>query len=195
MTEQEKYERLWAMPEYRTYSPAVEEAGRFLRHVKPRHGATVIDFGCGAGRGGLRLAMDGLQVTLLDFAANCLDPDLQQHVAASRGGPGSLAFMQADLVHLQPYEQPADYGFCVDVMEHIPLPHVDVVLDNILRCAKQTWFAISTVPDRCGALIGESLHLTVRPAWWWTGRLAELGSTARVWTEARRCTIYAGRVE
>jgi hypothetical protein len=52
-------------------------------------------------------------------------------------------------------------------MEHIPLDKVDRVLTNILKAAQHVFFSISTVPDSCGQLIGEALHLTVRPAAWW----------------------------
>src|ERR1041385_938241 len=58
-------------------------------------------------------------------------------------------------------------SFCADVMEHIPPDRVDQVLDNILHAAEHVFFAISTVPDNMGELIGETLHLTVQPFSWW----------------------------
>ena len=61
----------------------------------------------------------------------------------------------------------AEYGFCTDVMEHIPPDKVDVVLNNILHAAQSVWFSICLIPDDCGVLIGEPLHLSVHPFEWW----------------------------
>src|SRR5262245_3382513 len=76
-----------------------------------------------------------------------------------------LRFIEADLEERIPIT--AEYGFCSDVMEHIPPDKVDRVLTNILLAAQSVWFSISTEMDNCGGLIGETLHLTVRPFSWW----------------------------
>jgi SAM-dependent methyltransferase len=166
--EAEKYGKLWALPEYRKVAPGEATAQDFLRQARPRPGAEVIDFGCGTGRGALMLALlGGLKVTMVDFVRNCLDPELEEALTTQAH---ALTFVKADLE--RPLPMVAEYGFCSDVMEHIPPDRVDTVLDNILKAAQHVFFSISTTEDSCGTLIGEPLHLTVQPFGWWLQRLA-----------------------
>ena len=72
--EKDLYKKVWDMPEYRKVAPGEKVAHEFLAQAKPKGGASVLDLGCGTGRGGLNLAFfGGLDVTLVDFAPNCLD--------------------------------------------------------------------------------------------------------------------------
>lgn len=169
LDEAAKYEKLWGVADYRNISPGEESAGTFLDVVKPDGG--VIDFGCGTGRGALRIADSGVPVTMVDFAANCLDD------AAKK----ALLFIRHDLT--EPLEINSPYGYCTDVMEHIPTDKVDVVLQNIIASAPKTFFQISTVPDNFGTMIGQMLHLTVRPHEWWREKLRALGCHI-AWEEA-----------
>lgn len=182
------YEELWQQPEYRLYSPGEEGAQLFLTHAQPRPGASVIDFGCGTGRGGLLLAILGqMNVTLLDFAPSCLDDDIRPMLETQAH---TLRFVEADLADFVPVT--AQYGFCADVMEHIPPELVDRTLDNILRAAQHVWFQINTKPDKMGALVGHSLHLTVRPMAWWLQKLAERQCIVHFSHEEENgCFIYA----
>lgn len=154
-----KYGQIWERAEYRIISPGEFYVPVFLMQARPRPGASLIDFGCGTGRAGRALAQAGLRVTMVDFVNNCLDADVREAL-----GDG-LSFVKADLE--QPIPVTAEYGFCCDVMEHIPEARVDRVLKNVLMAAQHVFFAISTVEDRCGELIGESLHLTTQPYAWW----------------------------
>lgn len=176
--EAEKYGRIWAHPEYRKVAPGEGLASVFLAHARPRPGAEVIDFGCGTGRGALMLCLLGrVKVTMVDFVRNSLDPDIQ---AALKTQPHALTFVKADLEVRLPVA--AEYGYCTDVMEHIPPKKVERVLINILKAAQHVFFSISTVDDSCGALIGERLHLTVQPATWWRKKLTDIGATIH-WDE------------
>lgn len=155
LSEQQKYELMWQRPEYRKYSPGEQVAGMFLEMVKPQ--GMVLDIGCGTGRGGLAISRV-CPVTLIDIADNCRDE------AARR-----LPFISADISVEIPIQ--AQYGFCTDVMEHIPTEQVEAVLRNIATACKTAFFQICTLPDSMGALIGEQLHLTVKPAAWWKDEL------------------------
>jgi 2-polyprenyl-3-methyl-5-hydroxy-6-metoxy-1,4-benzoquinol methylase len=182
-----KYGRLWAMPEYRKDSPGELLAQTFLAQARPRSGAEVIDFGCGTGRGALMLALLGnLKVTMVDFVRNSLDPEIQDALTTQAH---ALRFVKADLE--QPLSVAAPYGFCIDVMEHIPPDRVDKVLNNILRAAQHVFFSIATVKDNCGALIGEQLHLTVESYTWWLRKLADRDCVIH-WSaeEENRCLFY-----
>ena len=170
--EQDKYKAMWSIDAYRNAAPGEGVADLFCLATLPTKSSTVIDFGAGTGRGAMRIhdAHD-CHVLMLDFADNCLD----ERVRAKLGD--KLRFAVADLT--QPIPHRADYGFCTDVMEHIPPEQVSTVIHNIMAAAPQVFFQISTVTDTMGALIGHPLHLTVQGATWWRNLFLSLGYTAR----------------
>lgn len=148
MTEQEKYERMWSFPEYREKSPGAEAALVFAEIAKPNRGASVLDFGCGTGRASLVMAEMGLSPILVDFASNCRDP-FAMH----------LPFIQHDLT--EPLRLRAEYGFCSDVMEHIPAESMEATLATIFASAPRVFFQVGTTYDTCGALINQTLHVNI----------------------------------
>ena len=170
-TERAKYEAMWSRPEYRRLAPGEDAVFQFLHHARLKPGAEVIDFGCGTGRGAARIAYFAqARVTMLDFAANCLDDAVRAQLGGER-----LAFRQHDLT--KPVPLNAEYGYCTDVMEHLPPADVQRVLVNILQAAQHVFLQISCVDDAMGALIGEPLHLTVQPYSWWREQLLALDCT------------------
>jgi SAM-dependent methyltransferase len=160
VSEKEKYEEMWKHDVYRDFSPGEQCIGTFIEVARPSPGSTVIDFGCGTGRASAILDNYGLNVTAVDFASNCLDVK-------------SLNFVQADLSESIPVT--AEYGYCTDVMEHIPPDKVDQTIRNIMRASGRVFFQISLVPDNCGTLIGHQLHLSVHTYEWWLAKFKELG--------------------
>lgn len=169
ITEQEKYQKMWEFEQYRTVAPGEACATEFMMQVRPKPGSKVIDLGCGTGRGGLTLAvLGGMDVTLVDFTTNSLDADIAPILEAQ---PHAIRFVQQDLT--KKLDVSAEYGFCTDVLEHIPTEDVDKVLDNTLQACQHVFYQISTVDDVCGALIGHPLHLTVKPYEWWLAKFKE----------------------
>jgi len=159
LSEKEKYERMWALPNYRVGAPGAEEVERFLGLITP---GTVLDFGAGTGRAALKLAKAGCEVVMIDFAANARDPEALH-----------LPFIEHDLT--EPIACRADYGFCCDVMEHIPPADVRRVLDNIFEATPRVYFRIDTKPDICGMLINQDLHLSLLTHGEWRTMLSEYG--------------------
>lgn len=165
--EREKYREAWNLVNYRTISPGEQFFVPWLKIVRPLPRSMVHDFGCGAGRASLVMALAGFYVTPIDFAENCLDPEAYD-VVGSR-------FVNACLWNPIPVPK-APYGFCCDVMEHIPPEKVDDVIRNILdRCWEAT-FLISFEQDHFGDELGERLHLTVQPFGWWLETLRGHGN-------------------
>jgi len=186
--EQAKYEKLWEIPDYRAVAPGEQLATSFLSIANPPRDVECIDFGCGTGRGALMLALvGGLRVTMIDFTANCLDQEVHQ---ACETQPTRISFKRRDLTRMIP--ETAPYGYCCDVMEHIPTADVPTVLRNILASAEKVFFGISTEDDVMGARIGETLHLTVRPLAWWIEQIKAAGGVIH-WSqniEDRECLIF-----
>jgi len=160
ISEEEKYERMWLHSDYRAFAPGEQAADTFLNVIEGK--GRVIDFGCGTGRGAMKINAAGHEVLLVDFAGNCRDREAMV-----------LPFRKHDLT--QPLDERAEYGYCTDVMEHIPPEHVDDVLRNIFACCGNVFFQISLVDDVCGAYIGHPLHLSIHPAEWWTQKLEQFG--------------------
>lgn len=161
ISEEEKYSLMWNQPEYRVIAPGEQVAHKFVEVANPS--GKVIDFGCGTGRGSLAIQkLTNCELLLIDFTANSRDEAAQ-----------SLPFVQADLS--KPIPASGDYGYCTDVLEHIPPKQVDDVLKNIMAATPKTFFQISLVPDSLGGLIGRPLHLSVHPFAWWSDVFTRLG--------------------
>lgn len=161
ISEEDKYELMWSNPEYRIMSPGENVASTFVQLCRPI--GRVIDFGCGTGRGSLAIAKESnCELLLIDFTTNSRDPEAQH-----------LPFLCADLSKTIPAR--GEYGFCADVMEHIPPELVEQTIKNIMEATPCTFFQISLVPDNLGGLIGHPLHLSVHSFEWWAGLFARLG--------------------
>jgi hypothetical protein len=160
LSEREKYALMWEFDSYREVAPGEHVVDTFLELVKPD--GLIIDFGCGTGRASISLSDKGHTVYLVDFTSNCRDDEAL-----------CLPFLEWDLNHPCPLAAP--YGFCTDVMEHIPTTDVPGVIKNIMASAKTVFFQISTVPDVSGAMIGTPLHLTVQSHDWWSYVFQSLG--------------------
>ncbi len=140
----------------------------FRSICRPRKGQSLIDLGCGAGAGGKALAEQcGLNVTYLDLTpVGNLEP-----------------FIQGSLWNPIPHKMskpcwPAKYrfGYCCDVMEHLPEPFTMLAARNMLEACHGVFFSIAFYQDSHGDLIGQRLHLTVKPFTWWLKNLSELGT-------------------
>lgn len=166
-TERAKYFELWRdVPDYREYSTGMENVSRFMDIIKPEKGSTLIDIGCGEGKAGLEFQSKGLYVKWVDITSAGLHPDI----------PSSRFIYSSIWSNWAHDKYGYDYGFCCDVMEHIPTEYTMLVIDRIISSCRTSWFQIAFVPDQFGASIGQTLHLTVQPFNWWLDRLRGAGS-------------------
>lgn len=155
LTERKKYEAVWSHDTYRHYSPGetmIPLARDFLR--KP---GTLVDIGCGTGRASLKWSKKH-RVTMLDFADNAPEVD--------------LPFINTNIFGKWPKDA-WDYGYCCDVLEHLPEDKVEKALINIRRHCNKVFFTIHFDQDQLGSLVGHPLHLTVKPFTWWRDKLKE----------------------
>ena len=167
--ERAKYEQVWQFPEYHEHSPGLQNVDRFMKVLKPRVELqpTLIDVGCGACVAGLELQRRGLDVWYLDLT----DAAVPDEVPRGR-------FIEAPIWSRWSHRKAMgswDYGFCCDVMEHVPPEYTMLCLDRIFSCCRTTWLQVANEPDAFGSMIGQDLHLTVQPFAWWRDRVAGLG--------------------
>ena len=175
-SEGQKYRKVWGDAQYRVVSPGLRHLESALAWMEPEPGASIADWGCGTGRAAEELDRRGFDVRLVDIAPNAYK--------------GSLPFTQACLWELPEELGPTDYGFCADVMEHIPTAHVDDVLAEIaLRTRRKCFFQIALFHDLHFTHAGP-LHLSVFPTEWWLERLLKaFGRLVRVHEIARKARM------
>ena len=127
-SEAAKYSAVWSHDAYRKVAPGEHHVQKFLELAKPRKDHVLCDFGCGTGRGALAIAAySDVSVVGVDFASNCLDGEVREQLGER------FRFVEHDLT--TPLKESFDYGFCTDVLEHIPTEDVDKVLVNIFTAA------------------------------------------------------------
>jgi SAM-dependent methyltransferase len=140
---------------------------------------TVLDAGCGAGKGTLALQRDGYQVVGCDITD-----------VGMRDSGRSFPFVQACLWEdlSQKVDAPFDWVYCCDVLEHIPIPFTMLTVRWLLDVARHgAFFSISLVPDVFGVWVGQPLHQSVptvtwkveahhNPFTWWRDALGEVGT-------------------
>ena len=160
-SERLKYEKAWSIPEYANHSPGAQAVELFAEMCEPY--GDVIDLGTGSGKGALALKDIGLDVTMLDLTFDGLveGTDGIRRIEAPLWGKWLGAW---------------DWGYCADVMEHIPPEYTMLVLDRIMSHCEQVFFHICFVPDGFGKVVGQPLHLTVMPFEWWKSHLSEFGA-------------------
>ena len=164
-SELEKYTEMWNQGDYGDISPGELQVERFLSLVQLPPNSYIIDFGCGSGKAAVKLSkLLACQLTLVDLCDNSRISEAQH-----------FHFLQADLTSSWPLKIGADYGFCCDVMEHLPTDLVDKAIRNIMHSVPVCFFQISLIPDDFGGAIGRPLHLTVAPVSWWLNTFTSLG--------------------
>lgn len=169
-SEKEKYDRIWrSFPEYRETSPSDYLFPVFLsyfaKEIAPSH--SIIDFGCGPGKLAFTALKHNLSIHLVDISEHCLDPEVfLLHIKKK------VLFSQSSLWDLPKTLFPAEWIICFDVLEHIPEKKIDACLKEMsLRMKKGGFFSICLQKEQFGEIVGESLHLTLKPANWWREKI------------------------
>ena len=155
--EREKYRKAWDFDGYRVSSPGLRHLEEALKWMQPRPGASITDWGSGSGKASEAMRDKGFAVRMVDIAANAYR--------------GTMPVTEACLWSMGDDIGPTEYGYCADVMEHIPTEKVDDVLDGIAkRTIRKCYFQIALFEDTCFTHAGP-LHLSVFPAEWWMEKL------------------------
>lgn len=151
----------------RAYGNTSVRNGRFLRpDIKLLRPASIIDYGCGQSR-----LLDQLE----------LDYPLEMR----RYDPAIPAFSRKP-------EGVYDLLISIDVLEHIPEPDLDPVIEELRSLCRNAILIVDTIPARLILPNGENAHATVKPKDWWAGKLGRHFPhlvpirTARSWRAAFR---------
>jgi len=164
------YEEVWGIPGYGDFSPGEQYLPAFLDMLAiqpvvaaPPRDCTVLDAGCGSGKGALALQQAGFTVTCLDITDEGLLPEAER-----------FPFIESPL--WEPLAPTHDYVYCTDVLEHIPPQFTMLVVQRLREAATcGVFLSISLVPDQFGVFLGQPLHQTVQPYSWWLENLSTLG--------------------
>jgi len=159
-SERKKYEKAWNTEGYDEFSPGEYYTDLFGEISKCRPRGRLADLGCGSGRAAqvLKDKFD-LSVDLYDITKEGLEVDL----------PFRTQILWKKL------PKTYDYGFCCDVMEHIPMEYTMLTIQSMLSSCTEIFFSICLVPDSFGEKVGLPLHMTVMPYTWWRDRLSSFG--------------------
>lgn len=177
--EAEKYRAAWGHAEYRRVAPGERETERAWRLMGCRARDTLNDYGSGTGRPAAWFAGRGMDVLGIDHADNANETAVPVEIACLWDMPQVRA---------------SDYGFCTDVMEHIPPEKVADVLAGIASKTRiACYFRIATYGDASGPAFGlGQLHLTVLPADWWVAKIAKYFRSVQV-VESSMNAVVIGR--
>jgi 2-polyprenyl-3-methyl-5-hydroxy-6-metoxy-1,4-benzoquinol methylase len=170
--ERRTYDAMWAVPAYSEYAPGAGFLSIFRAMTGAKPGDTVLDAGCGSGKGALALRDAGFSVRACDLT----DAGL---VDEASDIPFSHACLWQDLRGQLPYliGGKVDWVYCCDVLEHIPTPFAMLVISRLLDIGRRGVFlSISLQPDIFGAWVGTPLHQTVQSFPAWRDQLASLAT-------------------
>ena len=171
--ERDKYTRMWGVDDYRNLSPGLAYVELFVDISKCQPGETLIDLGCGEGVAGNELTNKyKLEVEYLDIVKDkdVLFSEVYREVI-EKGNFWECALWDNSWI----LPEKRKYGYCCDVLEHIPPEYTMLCIKNILDGCEYAFLNICNIEDGFGPAIGEKLHLTVCEFLWWKERIEEFG--------------------
>jgi 2-polyprenyl-3-methyl-5-hydroxy-6-metoxy-1,4-benzoquinol methylase len=160
LTEKEKYEKVWR--ECGRYGKDWTDRGlgrRYKEWFNERAfpAARVNDWGCGNGTSIKWLNSCGYFATGIEIAANAIITNRNDIYVGDLRKESHLVGVPM-----------SDFGLCTDLMEHLPTSDVDRALKNISKRTRHgVLFGIARLPDKDGAALGLTLHLTIADKEWW----------------------------
>lgn len=180
--ERAKYAAVWGMSDYSEASPGANFVELFMRVTNAKAGQTVADIGAGAGAGSRALAAKGLRVKAFDLVDT-----------AWTGGDSIPLHTGCVWNGLMASWTDFDFGYCCDVMEHIPTQFVGLAVDKMLQSCNKVFFSISFNKDVHGDAVRDRLHLTIQSFTWWRDTMRELGTVIEARDLIGDGVFYVGR--
>ena len=166
-SEREKYNRVWAMEDYRQVSHSVN-LWRTHRHLFPKSLGKCVDLGSGLGRLFLLWNQQGYDAWAVDISPVAMEKFTKRTLGHK--------FIETCLWEMD-VKHRWDFGVCTDVMEHIPPSYVEATLRNIAAHCDKVLFKIAH--ETTNDLGGKPLHLTCKPVDWWISTMEGICGTAK----------------
>jgi SAM-dependent methyltransferase len=189
------YDAMWGVPDYAKTSPGEQLVPAFLEMsgavpsgdpswferfpmghasrgwMAARKTQTVLDAGCGSGKGAVMLAKAGFRVAMCDLTDTGLIDEakplpffpvcLWESIGAQVAWP----------------ERQFDWVYCCDVLEHVPPTFAMLVVNRLLEVARKGVFlSIALQEDNFGVWAGRPLHQTVQNFVAWRNQLSAIGT-------------------
>jgi hypothetical protein len=159
---QKIFETVWG-PEgcYRVGSSGERYVERFLAMAGEIK--VINDYGAGTGRAALKFLNAGIEVHMVDIALNALEKEAQVELNNE-----TFTWTHAclwDLPITFPY---ADWGYCVSVLQTIPLDKLDDVLNGIFLTCEKLFVSIIGWQE---IYFGVEVHPIVKDRVWWKNKL------------------------
>jgi len=167
--ERETYEAMWAVPDYANTSPGGQLVPAFLEMsgATPKATTTVLDAGCGSGKGALALKAAGFGVEMADLTPAGL-------LLEAGGIPFHGLALWDDI--RQRTCCTYDFVYCCDVLEHVPTPFVMLAVQRMLEAAyRGVFISVALQGDNFGVWVGKPLHQTVMNFVQWRHMLSAIG--------------------
>lgn len=164
--ERETYEAAWAFKPYAEYAPGEKYLPLFLDMAQTTMRGSVLDAGCGSGKGSLALRAAGFDVTACDLTDAGIVPE-------AKAVPFIQTALWSDLKRQVGFR---DWVYCTDVMEHVPPTFTMLVVSRLLEVARRGVFlSIALMPDEFGKWIGKPLHQSLQNFNQWREQLDTVG--------------------
>jgi SAM-dependent methyltransferase len=133
---------------------------------------SIIDFGCGNGAALAFFRSKGYTVAGTDISSFVVDELRDNLFTVFHASLDSVPMIQDDAY---------TYGFCNDVIEHVPPTYITQSLDEMTRiCSERLYISVCPTPAHNISKEGENLHLTIQPAAWWEQLFSQYGNVRPV---------------
>jgi len=165
--EDRKYSILWSS----NYSSAKWKklAKKLVQNEKR---GKLIDLGFGNGESLNYFLKKGFDTYGVEISCLCVDNAIKKGFNVYHGSLDNLNFYPDSYF---------EFGFCNDVIEHLPEELIIDSLREIKRiCSKKLYLSVCPTLSHHLSAKGENLHLTVKPKEWWESQFNEVGEVKHV---------------